>query len=328
MAQAGVITLPAGDVGGNYSVEAFFGTDPTPLPGNSNYDAADPDYAGSNSQMGTVDVVDPTQISLAAAPQPTMYGHGVTLTATVRPASNLGTVTFTQGTQTLCAGPVAVSAGVATCTVTGLAVGGYTFSASYSGQPGSYLASGPATATDTVTSTTTISTPHTGPVTVASGQSLLITSTVTGPITVQPGAALDIDGGTVTGPITSTGAVAFILCGATVTGPVSVSGSTGYVFVGGGTGTGCAPSKITGPITVSKNTAGVQIANATVTGPVSVTGNSGYGPVQNGALPTEVAGNKIVGTLSCSGNTPTVTDAGQSNTASVKSGQCDVPSTF
>ncbi len=243
VAQAQISTLPPGS---GYTVEAFFGTSPTPLPSNPSYSATDPDYGGSNT--------------------------------------------------------------------------------------------GPPTAV-TVLDGRTISAPFAGPVTVASGQSLVVTSTVTGPVTVQAGGALDLAGGTVTGPITiltggalqvqggtvtgpisSSGAVAFTVCGATVTGPVTVTGSTGFVYIAG-TGTGCTATKVTGSVTLSNNKAGVELIDTAVTGPVTITGNTP-------TVPITVAGNKIVGTLACSGNSPAPTDNAQSNTASVKTGQCDVPTSF
>jgi hypothetical protein len=81
---------------------------------------------------------------------------------------------------------------------------------------------------------------------------------------------------------------------------VSVTGSTGFVLIGdaGDDGApGCGPDTISGPVTLSGNTAGVQLGGNTIHGPVSLTGNSG-GPG------TGVEANHVSGPLACSGNTP------------------------
>jgi hypothetical protein len=111
-----------------------------------------------------------------------------------------------------------------------------------------------------------------------------------------------------------------------------VSLSTGFVFIGGSVpaGTGCGGSSIAGAMALTSNKGGLEMATSTVSGAAAVTGNSGYGPVeQNGAFPPpEFAGNTVSGVLACSGNTPSLTDAGMSNKAAIKAGQCDSPTTF
>ena len=120
--------------------------------------------------------------------------------------------------------------------------------------------------TDSVTFTKTITGSSSGALTVASGQSVLITGSVSGSITVNSGGALEVDNGTVSGSVTATGAVGFTFCGATLSGALSVSKSTGYVLIGGGSGTGCTKSTISGSVTLSGNTAGVQVATNTISG--------------------------------------------------------------
>jgi hypothetical protein len=312
----------------------------TPPAGNGPYSimatySGDPNFTGSFG-TGNETVGKAGTTTVLTAPSTAALGSKVTVTAQVAPVSPgsgtpTGTVTFYDNSSAIGTGNVAAN-GTASITVA-FQAGTHSLTATYGGDSNFTGSSTTSAVKLTVAATRTISTPFTGTITVASGQSLLVTSKVTGAITVQPGGALDVNGGTVTGLIVSTGAAAFTLCAATVNAAVSVTGSTGYVFIGGGTGTGCAPSKILGAIVLANNTGGVEVANNTVIGAVSVTGNSGYGPVQQkGAFPpTEVAGNSIVGILSCSGNTDTptaITDAGQSNTALIKLGQCDVPTTF
>jgi hypothetical protein len=83
-------------------------------------------------------------------------------------------------------------------------------------------------------------------------------------------------------------------------------------------------------MSLSNNKGGLEMATSTVSGAASVTSNSGYGPVeQSGAFPPpEFAGNTVSGALACSSNTPSLTDAGMTNKAAIKSGQCDSPTTF
>ena len=67
-------------------------------------------------------------------------------------------------------------------------------------------------------------------------------------------------------------------------------------------------------MTVSGSAGQVTIDGATVGGPLVLQNNTGS---------TIVSGNHISGPLSCAGNSPAPTNAGQPNTASgPKSGQC------
>jgi hypothetical protein len=310
--------------------------------GSYSFSASYSDQSGSYLPSGPATAI--TTVAAAAttttltAPASSAFGAKVPLSAQVKvtsPGSGTptGTVTFYDGSSIIGTGTLALNgaADVASISVSAFQAGTQSLSAVYGGSAsftGSSSASVPVTVG--VTFTKAISTSYSGPVTVTSGQTLLITGKVSGPVTVLPGGGLEVDNGAVSGPITTVGAIGVGLCGATVSGTVSVVGSTGYVFIGGGTGTGCARTTISGPVTLSGNSGGVEVATSTVSGPVTVINNSGNGPVeQNGAFPpTEVAGNKITGPLWCAGNKPSVTDAGQSNSSPLKIGQCDVPSTF
>ena len=173
-------------------------------------------------------------------------------------------------------------------------------------QPGSQTLSVTFTPTDTAhyttaTGSTTISvgfpqacitTSKTGPFTVASGQSVCVSSggKLTGPVTVQAGGSLWITGGTVTGPFTATSASGLTLCNSTITGPVTVTTSTGYVLFGG---TGCAGNKITGPVGITKGTGGLSFVGNKVTGPLRITNNKGG---------FTYSGNTITGPVTVSGN--------------------------
>jgi hypothetical protein len=96
-----------------------------------------------------------------------------------------------------------------------------------------------------------------------------------------------------------------------------VTGSTGFVLIGDDGAPGCGTSTISGPVTLTGNTAGIQLGGNTIHGPVTLTGNSG------GTAAPGVEANQISGPLACSGNTPAPTDHSQPNTVSgPASGQC------
>jgi hexosaminidase len=93
---------------------------------------------------------------------------------------------------------------------------------------------------------------------------------------------------------------------------VTVTGAT-RAWIGNGE---CAPTKVSGPVKISGSTGQVTVDHATIGGPLVVQNNTG---------PTLISANHINGPLSCSGNSPTPTNAGQPNTTSgPKSGQCAV----
>ena len=74
-----------------------------------------------------------TTTALTSSFNPSTAGQAVTFKATVSFIAATGTVTFKDGTTTLCGGGVAVVAGIANCTVSNLAVGSHSITAQYSG---------------------------------------------------------------------------------------------------------------------------------------------------------------------------------------------------
>lgn len=61
-----------------------------------------------------------------------------------------------------------------------------------------------------------------------------------------------------------------------ISGPTTVSAGTGPVVVGDDDGpVSCAGSKLTGPVNITKNPAGVEFDSNTVIGPLTITGNNG-----------------------------------------------------
>ncbi|MEO3930428.1 M64 family metallopeptidase [Micromonosporaceae bacterium B7E4] len=116
--------------------------------------------------------------------------------------------------------------------------------------------------------TRTISGARAGNLTVATGVTCLKDARVAGRITVRPGASLIVSGGEISGGISTDRAVAVQIFGATVSGAVQISGSTGTVASVG----------------------------STFSGAVRLAGNAG------GEHGLAMAGNRISGLLSCTGN--------------------------
>ncbi len=137
---------------------------------------------------------------------------------------------------------------------------------------------------------------HSGAFTVAKGQAVCFGPgfTQNGPVTVQAGGALDIEGATISGPVNSNGAAALRACGAKLNGPLTVSGSTGLVVIGDDEGPACAGNTITGPVSLTSNSGGIEFDRNTVNGPLTITGTTGTVPPPDTGSLVDV-GNKVTG---------------------------------
>jgi hypothetical protein len=287
-------------------------------------------YATSTSSPVTQKVSQAsTGLVLSASPNPSRFGQAITLSAQTTPgAGPTGTVSFYQDAPPngdLIDKATLNASGQATLVTSTLPPGTYAVYAVYSGDA-NYLSSQSNTLTLTVgyssaCLTGTISTGYT----VAAGQSVCISGRVSGGISVQAGGALFLNGATVSGGISSNGTAAIRFCGSTISGNVTVSATTGYVMVGDGGDDGtpaCADNSVTGNVTFSGNTGGIEVAGDTMNGTLSVSGNTG------GREDPEIEGNHINGSLSCAtSNNPTLTDGGHRNTVSgSRIGQCSAGS--
>ena len=250
--------------------------------------------------QATVNLTQSSSISFQVDP--------VTFTATVTgttpfPGPPTGQAQFTVDGNPLGAPAALDGSGVATLVTTALPGGTHLVRAVYLGDADyAKVTSAPVSHQRINYTSPCVTGTRAGPLTVAAGQAACIVDggNQTGPVTVSPGGALDVRGGRITGPVIVTGAAAVRICGATITGSLTITGSTGPVLLGGpGTYGPCAPNRIIGPVTLTGNTAGVQMVGANVTGAVQVRNNSGG---------TTVTGNKIVGSLTVTGNTGTVID--------------------
>jgi hypothetical protein len=179
---SGVATLTTSSLtAGPYSLTAQYA-------GNSNFLASTSAIVSLtvNSQVTT------TTTSLIATPNPVVTGQTLTLTATVQGTGSAtpgGTVSFLSGSTPLGTAPLN-SSGVATLTVTTLAVGAYSMTAQYAGNA-NFLTSTSAAASVTVSAqaitTATTTSLNASPNPVPTGQTLTLTATVQGIGGTTPG---------------------------------------------------------------------------------------------------------------------------------------------
>lgn len=157
-----------------------------------------------------------------------------------------------------------------------------------------------------------------GPLTVNAGDSVQITSArVMGPVTVNPGGALTVVNSRISRGITANGPSFLSSCGAQVSGPspspaLTVTSATVPVRIGD-PANGCAGNRFAGDVTLTSNLAVTFGANIVSS---SATINS------NGPGDTVIKANTVYRALNCTGDNPLPTNAGQSNSAGSKTGQC------
>jgi uncharacterized repeat protein (TIGR01451 family) len=153
-------------------------------------------------------------VAVAASPAPATFGQPLTLSATVTavaPGAGTpsGAVTFREGATTLGTGTLA--AGVATCTVAGLAVGAHTVTASYPGDGAFNAVDG--TGTATVQAAPTQVALVAAPSPAMYGQAVTVTATVSAVAAaagVPTGTVTFKDGGAILGTGTLSGGVASV----------------------------------------------------------------------------------------------------------------------
>ncbi|MFJ9852762.1 Ig-like domain-containing protein [Streptomyces sp. NPDC101150] len=258
-----------------------------------------------------------TSVSLTPDTSTPLFGHPVTVTATVaagNPAAGTpgGTVTFSDGKTPLATVPL--HDGQARFRTGGLQPGSHEISARYGGDP-SFTPSATAGPADVTVgfSKPCLTTARDGALTVAADESLCIASggKQNGPVRVQRGGALALTDAEVTGPVSADGALAVTVCRSALAAPVTVKASSGYVLIGSDRdgATACAGNRIKGSLTLDANTGGLAASANTITGPVAITDNSGSGPFPADAVPA-FAANHVTGPLRCDGNEPTLHQSG------------------
>jgi hypothetical protein len=191
----------------------------------------------------------------------------------------------------------------------------------------------PATTSFTVTVvpacdlTITAANPMLGPLRVASGQRVCITSggTVAGPVTVSAGGILQVSPGSTIGPLRSSGAASISVCGSHINGDVNVTFTTGTVILGNGGDDFpfCMANRISGPVFLARNAGAIELGGNIISGPVFLVNNTGHGDLDELGAGPEVEANLIGGPLTCSGNTLAPIDDLQPNSvAGPATGQC------
>jgi hypothetical protein len=170
---AGVATLSSAGLSiGSHSITGSYGGD------GNNLSCASGPLTQTVSQSNTT-------TTLTASPNPSKAGQAVTLTAVVAGYAPTGTVTFSVDSGAQVIGPLPLSGGTATTTLTGLAPGTHLIAASYSGDANNKPSTSP-TLTEVVNTgagkvpTTTILTASASTVSVSAGQPVTFTATVTG----------------------------------------------------------------------------------------------------------------------------------------------------
>ncbi|HJV09829.1 MAG TPA: hypothetical protein VJ653_09105 [Acidimicrobiales bacterium] len=272
-------------------------------------------------------------LSTTASPG-NLVGASVRDVATLAGAfSPTGSVTFRLFSDASCAAEVfnstnAVSGTTATSGwSTPPAAGTYQWTAVYAGDVNNNPATSPCGAPNEAVTlapfeppavTRTLTGDVLGPVTVASGESVLVVDArLVGPLTVQPGGALTVLRSKITGGMAVNAPRFLSVCGSEVSGPVQGQAlgvaNAGVPIRIGDPAAGCAGNRFAGSVSLTANLATTFAANVVSTS-LTVTGN---GP-GNTVLP----GNTVFGTLGCTGNDPAPANGGSANTAASKTGQC------
>ncbi|MGV4988938.1 FG-GAP-like repeat-containing protein [Streptomyces sp. NRAIS3] len=268
--------------------------------------------------------------TLTTSPNPSLFGHPVTLTDTVCPTgssttSPTGTVTFTDGDATLGTATLAPGGGDQCAqthlTWSNLLPGSHTLTAQYSGDTNYQAPATPETATQTVNCTRTV-TGSVSSVTATGESTCILNATVHGSVTAGAGRALFISNSTIQGSVASSHSTLVGVCGTNVTGSLVESGASRFVVVGDPGDDHCAANHINRHVMLGSNTGGTELISNNIGGTTMVTNNRGTGPFPEDDRP-EIEGNTIGGSLLCSGNTPSPTNDGHPNTVSgARMGQC------
>jgi hypothetical protein len=170
--------------------------------------SGDRNYAKSSSS-GLTQTVNKkvTTTTVSSLLDPSMVGEAATFTVEVSPAAATGTVEFGQaGTAIAACAAQTISAGIATCTVANLAVGGHWITAAYSGD-GNYAKSLSSGLTQTVNKKVTATTVSSSLDPSTTGQSVIYTAMVS--------------------PAVATGTVEFKQAGVTIAGCAAQAVSAG-----------------------------------------------------------------------------------------------------
>ena len=159
-------------------------------------------------------------------------------------------------------------------------------------------AAGVVTDTGVLAKSPCISGHHAGPLTVVSGDSVCLApgAVQSGPVTVLSGGHFYSNGARISGPVKADMPRAISICGTHISGSLTVSGATAPVLIGEPATGDCAGNEISGPVTITGDTAGTDFSGNTVSGSATLTNNVG------GFIFGDIAPNTIHGTVTTTGN--------------------------
>jgi hypothetical protein len=259
--------------------------------------SGDGNFTGSTGTLpgGQTVTKAPTSTALTATPNPSTFGQGLTVTATVSPmtanaVAPTGTVSFFLDGSSTPVATLALSGNQASFTTAGLGAGTHSIVAVYNGD-GNYIGSTSPSAPATVNAGRTVTGAISGNFVVPAGTSVLLkNANVTGSVVVQAGGALDIEDSTVGGTVSAMGPTALRMCGTSTVGSTSVSNATGFVLIGDTGKNACAVNTIGGAFSLQNNHGGVTAKGNHVRGSVSAAGNTGPGAFPGDTSP-DISGN-------------------------------------
>ena len=157
--------------------------------------AGDTTFKPSSGAVKQVVTLYPSTTKLTSSPNPSTYGHAITLTAKVTsgaPGGPTGTVALRNGSSTL--GSATLSSGIAHLMTAKLPAGTLTITAIYNGDSQSAKSTGTTTQTVKPAANATSLTSSTN--TSSAGQTVKFTATVTSPTTTPVGSVNFLDGST------------------------------------------------------------------------------------------------------------------------------------
>ncbi|MFN2505054.1 MAG: Ig-like domain-containing protein, partial [Acidimicrobiales bacterium] len=269
-----------------------------------------------------------TATTVTASPNPSDFGDPATFVATVGPSAPgdgpvpTGQVVFSVDGRDVATVPLD-GAGQATYASAVLQPGNHSVTARYLGDAEHLASANGQAVTQRVTCTNNLTGRVQGPLVMTPGSWCLRRAIVSGDVTVHPGAAVSLSQTSVAGGIVTDGAKAIGLCSVVVRGTVTIRNSAGFVLVGDHE-QGCTGNVITGDLLLEGNIGGFAVGH-NATGGLAARTNAGGGPLPESSR-AEIAGNRIRGDLSCTGNVPPPTNDGRPNVVTgARRGQCSSP---
>jgi hypothetical protein len=254
---------------------------------------------------------------------PSSFGHTVTFTDTVCPASPstsppappTGTVAFRDGGFLLGTASLSPGGGAhcsqARLSWSNLLPGTHNITAKYNGDA-NYLASGLEHLSQVVNCARTITGNIHGAIHARGDSVCVINASVHGSVLSGKGTALFVGNSTIRGSVHSRSGTLLGVCGTSVQGSVIVSHASRFVVIGDPRDDECATNRVGGQVSLRSDRGGTELSRNHIGGTVNARGNSGAGPFPED-FTTEIEANKIGGSLHCAGNTPPPTNDGQPN---------------